>query len=456
VLVEHAAAIRIDRVRGISFDTAQWIARIGRVGAIWLPIWLVCAAARPVGAFAASLVFLLIWKAAFRHAYADASLTVWTVGAGVPAVVGGFLGGLLAAPLTVWVPPLHVGLVSLVELTGAAIVASALWEKTVTRSLAARRRVLLVGIAGGGSELLEEIALAPGLPFEVIGVVDDERHTDTIAGVPLLGVAEDLPRIVEQYRPKLVILANDSCRGAAFDSLVDIGHLGFSVVGLPAFYEYAFGRLPVRSLTPEWFMSILDLYRKPYSQLAKRTFDLSVAAVALLIVAPVIPLLVLLVRRTPGPVIFRQVRLGEGGKAFTIYKFRTMRQDAEKEGALWAMEHDPRVTRAGRFMRKTRLDELPQLWNVIRGEMSIVGPRPERPEFVADLVAEVPFWQRRHLAKPGITGWAQIRRGYTADCAGTADKLSYDLWYLRHRSLVVDLAILVRTFSTLLTGFGAR
>jgi lipopolysaccharide/colanic/teichoic acid biosynthesis glycosyltransferase len=160
--------------------------------------------------------------------------------------------------------------------------------------------------------------------------------------------------------------------------------------------------------------------------------------------------------RRSGPVIFCQTRLGEGGRVFTLYKFRTMRVDAELSGAVWAAEHDPRVTPVGRFMRKTRLDELPQLWNVLRGDMSFVGPRPERPEFLAELEAEVPFWRRRHLVKPGLTGWAQVRRGYTADAAGTGDKLSYDLWYLRHRSLVVDLAICVKTLSTVLSGFGAR
>jgi lipopolysaccharide/colanic/teichoic acid biosynthesis glycosyltransferase len=133
-----------------------------------------------------------------------------------------------------------------------------------------------------------------------------------------------------------------------------------------------------------------------------------------------------------------------------------MRADAEATGAVWALERDPRITTTGRIMRKTRLDELPQLWNVLRGDMSIVGPRPERPEFVEELREAVPFWTRRHLVKPGITGWAQVRRGYTADASGTEEKLSYDLWYLRHRSLVVDLAICAKTFTTLVTGSGAR
>jgi exopolysaccharide biosynthesis polyprenyl glycosylphosphotransferase len=345
----------------------------------------------------------------------------------------------------------------LLEITVAVLLGSALWESTVASSLAARRRILLVGTGGGGTDLLEDVSLAaPRLPFEVIGVVDDTRTTDQIAGVPLHGKVEDLAEIVAEHRPQIVVLANDRCRAAAFERLVAVGHLGFSVVGLPEFYEYAFGRLPVRNLTPQWFMSILHLYRRPYSELTKRMFDLAVASAVLAIVWPLLPVLAVLVWRTRGPVIFRQVRLGEGGKPFTIYKFRTMARDAERDGAVWAAEGDPRVTDIGRFMRKTRLDELPQLWNVLKGDMSFVGPRPERPEFVAELEAGVPYWSRRHLVKPGITGWAQVRRGYTADAAGTGDKLSYDLWYLRHRSLVVDIAICVKTLSTLLSGSGAR
>jgi len=314
----------------------------------------------------------------------------------------------------------------------------------------------LVGTAGGGTDLLEDVSLAPRLPFEMIGVVDRDRGADQIAGVPMLGTVDDLADIVVQEGPQIVVLADDPCRVAAFEKLVRVGHLGFTVIGLPEFYEYAFGRLPMRSLTPQWFMSILHLYRRPYSSLAKRLFDVAVASTVLMVVAPLMPVLALFVRRTPGPVIFRQVRLGEGGKPFTIYKFRTMTMDAECHGAVWATEGDPRVTEIGRFMRKTRLDELPQLWNVLKGDMSFVGPRPERPEFVVELESAVPFWSRRHLVKPGITGWAQVRCGYTADATGTGDKLSYDLWYLRHRSLVVDIAICAKTFSILLCGSGAR
>ena len=151
--------------------------------------------------------------------------------------------------------------------------------------------------------------------------------------------------------------------------------------------------------------------------------------------------------------LLRQTRVGEHGELFLMYKFRTMRVDAEAPGeAVWATENDPRVTSVGRIMRRFRLDELPQIWNVLNGDMSIVGPRPERPEFIDQLLESVPFWARRHLVKPGITGWAQVKRGYTADTKGSLEKLSYDLWYIRHRSLTTDAVICARTLAAILRG----
>jgi exopolysaccharide biosynthesis polyprenyl glycosylphosphotransferase len=443
--------------RTLSYPAALWIARLGRVAAIWLPLWAVCLAQLPTPqrALAASAVLALVWKLALRRSYSDVVMNVWTMGALAPAAVGAITGALVVLPLTLLVPSLHLTVTALTELTLAVLIASAVWETTVASSVAARRSILVVGGAGCGVDLLQDVRLAPRLPFDVVGVVDD-HEIDRVAGVRRLGSIGDLPRIVEEQRPQLVVLADEACRDAALEELIEVGHLDFSVVGLAEFYEHAFGRLPVPSLTPQWFMSLLHLYRRPYSRLAKRTFDIVVSSVALVLVAPLLPVLALLVRLTPGPVILRQTRLGEGGKPFTLFKFRTMRVDAEPAGAVWACERDPRVTTIGRFMRKTRLDELPQLWNALRGDMSVVGPRPERPEFVATLEAKAPFWRRRHLVKPGITGWAQVCRGYTANAAGTRDKLSYDLWYLRHRSLVVDLAICARTFCILLTGSGAR
>jgi lipopolysaccharide/colanic/teichoic acid biosynthesis glycosyltransferase len=226
------------------------------------------------------------------------------------------------------------------------------------------------------------------------------------------------------------------------------------MVGLPEFYEHAFGRVPVRNVTDAWFMSVLHLYQRPYTRVAKRSFDIVAATLGLLVTAPLFPLIALLVRCTGGPVFYRQTRLGEAGRPFSILKFRTMHVNAEAGGAVWAQQQDPRITGIGKVLRRTRLDEIPQLVNVLRGEMAIVGPRPERPEFQELLEEEVPFWSRRGLLKPGITGWAQLRSGYAADACETEEKLAHDLWYLRHQSLIVDFLICLRTLPSLLLAAG--
>jgi lipopolysaccharide/colanic/teichoic acid biosynthesis glycosyltransferase len=247
-------------------------------------------------------------------------------------------------------------------------------------------------------------------------------------------------------RPDLILLADDQGSSAALDRLLEIADHRFRVAGLTSFYEYALGCVPIQHITPMWFMSLLHVRQRTYARWVKRTFDLTTAGLALLITAPLLPLIALAVRATPGPIIYRQVRVGDGGRRFAIYKFRTMVDGAERPGeAVWAKDADPRTTPIGAFLRRTHLDELPQLFNVLKGDMSIVGPRPERPELIAALEEGIPFWSRRLLIKPGMTGWAQVHCGYAADFAAMHEKLAYDFWYLRHRSLAVDLAICVRT-----------
>jgi exopolysaccharide biosynthesis polyprenyl glycosylphosphotransferase len=316
-----------------------------------------------------------------------------------------------------------------------------------------RARVLIVGSGKPTLDLLEVLATDPDQPFRVLGIVD-ETDVGAVAGVPVLGDVSDLREALETIKPDLVVVAADRGRPEIFKVLAHGAALGFRVVGLPEFYEHAFGRVPIRGMTDAWFMSILHLYQRPYPRLAKRGFDLAVAGLGLLLTAPLFPLLAALIRVGGGPVFYRQVRLGEHGQPFTILKFRSMQTDAESSGAVWAEESDPRITKLGRVLRRTRLDELPQLINVIRGEMSIVGPRPERPEFLEMLEDAVPFWSRRHLLRPGITGWAQLRSGYASDSFATEEKLSHDLWYLRHQSLIVDLVICGRTVPALLLGAG--
>ena len=361
---------------------------------------------------------------------------------------------LASAAASAWLPDAHLSLTATWFLALTVFAAGAVWETLALRKIAPAVRLLLVGRVTEATTLLQDLQRGRGGGYEVIGVVEDDvQAQEQDLQAPLLGRASQLDSVITQYQPDLVVLTGSRERHETFSRLLDAAQAGFRVVHLAEFYEYAFGRVPIEDLPYEWFMSVLHLYQRPYSRGVKRALDLIGASLVLFLTLPLFPLLALVVRQTEGPLILRQLRLGEHGKPFTIYKFRTMFVDAEPSGAaVWAGAHDTRLTWTGGVMRRLRLDELPQLWNVLRGEMSLVGPRPERPEFLAELSHSVPFWTRRHLIKPGLTGWAQVRQGYAASAEETATKLSYDLWYLRHRSLTVDLAILLRTLVVVLQG----
>ena len=391
-----------------------------------------------------------IWFGCLKIGFADTRTTLATLGVHVGAIRGTALGLIGATVAGVWWPGLMLGGRTLLAVAVAVLVLTVAWETVVARFLTRRQRVLLVGPYDACANVNADLAAGHERRFILVGIVDDNPDLDD----PLVvGPVAALPEVVYRLCPDLVALAPGANRPAAFAGLLDSAQSGFRVLELAQFYEYAFGRVPVRDLTRAWFMSVLHLYQRPYSRFAKRATDIAGSLGLFVLTAPLFPLLAGLVRCTPGSIFIRQVRVGEHGRLFTMYKFRTMRADAERPGqAVWAAHDDPRVTTAGRIMRRLRLDELPQIWNVLRGEMSLVGPRPERPEFLDDLLDTVPFWTRRHLVKPGITGWAQVNHGYTSNTTDTAEKLSYDLWYIRHRSLTVDLAICARTFMTALRG----
>ncbi len=360
----------------------------------------------------------------------------------------------LASAASFWLVP---GLPRRFELTVMALCTFTVvyvLEVAKSRFVDLRAKVLVIGAGNATLELIEVLATHPDEPYSIVGVVDDTITADAFAGAPRLGKVEALESILEETLPDLVVVAADRGRPEIFRRLAHTAELGFRVVGLPEFYEHAFGVVPIRSMTDAWVMSILHLYQRPYSRFAKRAFDLAVAGCGLVVMAPMFPVVALLIRASGGPVFYRQTRLGEHGRPFTILKFRSMRTDAETTGAVWASESDPRITIVGQILRRSRLDELPQLINVIRGDMSIVGPRPERPEFLDMLEESVPFWTRRHLLRPGITGWAQLRSGYASDSNSTEEKLAHDLWYLRHQSLMIDLMICGRTLPALLLGTG--
>jgi sugar transferase (PEP-CTERM system associated) len=255
-----------------------------------------------------------------------------------------------------------------------------------------------------------------------------------------------------------VIVAMEERRGCMpIRELLELRVRGVVIEDADRLFERLLGRLPLDGLTPSALIFSDGFKIRTSKQIVRRLVSFLIALVALLICLPAVPFLALAVRlSSPGPVFFSQTRVGLRGRPFTIYKFRTMRRDAESKGATWAAKNDPRITQVGAFMRKTRLDEIPQLWNVLRGDMGFVGPRPERPEFVQWLSREIPYYDLRHMIRPGLTGWAQVRYHYGSSLEETRRKLEYDLYYLKHLSLGLDLLILFETIKTIMLGRGAQ
>jgi sugar transferase (PEP-CTERM system associated) len=255
-----------------------------------------------------------------------------------------------------------------------------------------------------------------------------------------------------------VIVAMEERRGAMpVRELLDLRLCGVVIENSSTLMERLSDRLPLDGLNPSTLIFTEGFHMSTLQQLFRRLLSLTVSFIALVICLPFIPLIILAVRlSSPGPIFFSQSRVGQRGRLFTVYKFRTMRKDAEAQGAVWAAKDDPRVTPIGRFMRNTRLDEIPQLWNVLRGDMAFVGPRPERPEFVQWLSREIPFYDLRHMIRPGITGWAQVRYRYGASLEETKRKLEYDLYYVKHQSIGLDLLIMFETIKTIILRRGAQ
>jgi exopolysaccharide biosynthesis polyprenyl glycosylphosphotransferase len=431
-----------------------------RLAAVAVPISVVLLVTTP-GLTALKFLGLLtlitgVWLGTQHAAAASARISPFAVGVWAPSMVGALNGAVAAAAVCLMFPWLDVKFPEIVLML-AGVFGLLCVAEALSARLGRRRRLLLVGASEAAVELVRDLSANPKLPFEWIGAVTEKVPTEAPFPVPVLGSLADLSRIVRSRRPDLVVVADLHHRDEALTHLLESANVGFRIVGLPEIYEYALGRVPVRHLPHAWFMSLLHLYQRPYPRLVARTFDVILATTGLLLAAPLFLLVALLVRcSSRGPILFRQKRVGEGGKLFELIKFRTMIDGAEDGLAVWAEKGDSRITKVGRVLRATRLDELPQLWNVLRDDMSMIGPRPERPEFLELLEREVPFWARRLLVKPGITGWAQVQGGYASDTVGAAEKLSYDLYYVKHRSMLLNFAIVAKTAATVVSGSGAR
>ena len=321
-----------------------------------------------------------------------------------------------------------------------------------------RRRVLVLG-AGMRADRLRKLSEKPESGFVIVGYVLMTESEPVIAEAIPRGAIHNLTRHVENLGVSEVVLALEERRNMLpLADLLRIKTTGVHVNDFSSFIERETGRVDLDSVNPSWLI-FSDGFSsgRAISSVAKRLFDIAASALLLALTAPVIVLFALLVKLdSTGPAFFRQTRVGLFGQDFNVIKLRSMRTDAEANGAQWATKDDPRVTRLGKFIRKIRIDELPQTWSVLKGEMSFVGPRPERPEFVAELEEHLPFYAERHMVKPGITGWAQINYPYGASVEDSRHKLEYDLYYAKNYTPFLDLLILLQTLRVVLWHEGAR
>lgn len=321
-----------------------------------------------------------------------------------------------------------------------------------------RRRVLVLG-AGSRAQRLRELGDRPESGFVIVGYIAMSEGTPVVEEAISRSAIHNLTRFVENLGVSEVVLALEERRNALpLKDLLRIKTAGVHVNDFSSFLERETGRVDLDTVNPSWLI-FSDGFSsgRAVSSVAKRVFDVTASALLLLLTAPVILLFALLVKLdSRGPAFFRQTRVGLYGEKFDVIKLRSMRTDAEAAGAQWASKNDPRVTRIGRFIRKVRIDELPQAWTVLKGEMSFVGPRPERPEFVADLEEQLPYYAERHMVKPGITGWAQVNYPYGASIEDSRHKLEYDLYYAKNYTPFLDLLIILQTLRVVLWHEGAR
>ncbi len=338
----------------------------------------------------------------------------------------------------------------------AAALFTLLWRRIFVRFYFVKDafvNTLIVGAGKAGTCIAEIINETEGVPYRVLGFIDDdpEKAGMMIEGYPVLGNSDRYFDIVEQMQVTQIIMAiSNDLNENIFDALTQSEERGITVTTMPMIYEEILGRVPVHLLNTDWLLrSFYDMsHSSLFFEIAKRFFDILGGLIGLLILLLITPVIALAILIDSGrPIFYTQERLGLRGSSFSIIKFRTMVQNAEIDGiARPASKHDKRITRVGSFLRHSHLDEMPQFINVLRGDLSLVGPRAERPQIVKDLQREVPFYRARLLVRPGITGWAQVNQNYASGTEENTIKLEYDLYYIKHRSLLMDLSILFHTF----------
>jgi exopolysaccharide biosynthesis polyprenyl glycosylphosphotransferase len=316
-----------------------------------------------------------------------------------------------------------------------------------------KKRILIYGAHPNLPSIIEDIKNQNYL-LNIVGCYVFTPTPENNIPVPIYSLDYKLSELAKQEKIKIVILAENP-KPEDLEELSGLLKQQIDVFSLPKFYEVYLQKIPVRFIQTAWFLENFAEGEKGLLEAPKRLIDFILALIGIIISLFLFPILALLIKLTSsGPIFFQQIRTGKNGKLFLAIKFRTMVVDAEKNGPQWAQKNDFRVTPIGKYLRKLRLDEIPQLFNIIRGEMSFVGPRPERPEFDEKIEQEVNYYKYRHLVKPGLTGWAQINYPYGSSIDDARIKLEYDLFYIKNRSLLLDLSIILKTINTILRGWG--
>ncbi|MDX2253611.1 MAG: TIGR03013 family PEP-CTERM/XrtA system glycosyltransferase [Nitrospira sp.] len=322
------------------------------------------------------------------------------------------------------------------------------------------KRVLILGNGRLASQIVQLLKAKRTSRVLVVGYVDHEQSmaAESLGMDMFLGSTSQLYEIVERHQVDSIVVCLENRRTALpVETLLDLKAMGSEVVDGHSLYEEEAGCLHIDSLRPSALVFSTGFRKRMLTSSGKRLFDLAASTIGLVVAVPLFLLIGILIKLdSAGPVFYQQMRVGLRGQPYLIWKFRSMMNDAEKSGPRWAQAHDPRISRVGWWLRKTRLDELPQLINVLKGEMSLVGPRPERPVFVQELRTQIPYYDIRHAVRPGITGWAQIRFRYGASAEDAHSKLQYDLYYVKNLSIALDARILLETIRVVLLGEGAR
>ncbi|MGE5571374.1 MAG: sugar transferase [Rhodospirillales bacterium] len=391
--------------------------------------------------------------AAFRNSLLSALRLGQSLGAGCLALAALYY----AAPaLMLERNSFLIGLALVAVCSGLTRALVALW-----RTHGPADNVAIIGCGSLALTVAREIGRREDLHLRLLGLVDESpwQYRSSAGPEPVIGSMGDLPALVEENRvSRLIVAVEDNRRVLPVRGLVGLRLRGVKIEDAASALASLTGRVWLSVVRPSWFVYAEGFRRSKLTLAVKRAVDVVVSAVAIVLFAPLVPLIAAAIRLdSRGPVFYRQTRVGYRGRTFQLLKFRSMHENAERANeALWAREQDPRSTRVGRFLRKSRLDELPQFINVLRGEMSFVGPRPERPAFVEQLRKEIPYYDERHSVRPGITGWAQVRYRYGASVNDAERKLEYDLFYLKTMSLAFDILIAFETVRIVLFGRGAR